>query len=525
MRLPASINPARMNTAVLSTAALLIAVPATSAPSQLPSSAPSSRSVIASPPRRTSVTVYRNSYRQRGQAVTLRYLGGFALVTETRTVRLPAGEAVVRFEGVAGGIVPASAVITGLPGGTVEKNRDARLLSPASLIDGSLGRHVTLRRTIRATGKVQEEDATIVAGPAGGVVVRTATGIEALRCSGLPEKPLYADVPPGLSAKPTLSVTTRSRRATTATVTLSYLTSEFDWSASYVATIAADGRSLDLFAWMTLANGNAQAFADADVQAVAGRLERREVRAFAAAARALRLACYPLGTTTSDLKTIGRRENDDIIVTASRVMPQMMGVPPPPPPPPPAPPPPPEDLGDLKLYRVPHHVTVAANQQKQVALLARSAVPFERVYRGNVYPGQAISAHSARIELRMRNAKDAGLGLALPAGSTSLYAERGMDTILVGLGNAKDTAEGERFSLSAGTSPQVSIGQVADRPHRAIVTVTNANPFAVTMEVQVGGAGQEAFASASSPLPRIDGVQTWTPVLPPNGTATLAYTY
>ena len=35
---------------------------------------------------------------------------------------------------------------------------------------------------------------------------------------------------------------------------------------------------------------------------------------------------------------------------------------------------PPEDLGDLKLYRVPMRVGVAANQQKQVALLKRRGV-------------------------------------------------------------------------------------------------------------------------------------------------------
>src|SRR3546814_4849543 len=35
-----------------------------------------------------------------------------------------------------------------------------------------------------------------------------------------------------------------------------------------------------------------------------------------------------------------------------------------------------EDLGDLKLYRVPMRVNVNANGQKQVALLEKPAVPF-----------------------------------------------------------------------------------------------------------------------------------------------------
>ena len=222
--------------------------------------APASAQVVTSPaPESVSVTVYRNPHRGRG-AIDLRWLGGFALITETRTVRLPAGRATVRFEGVADGIVPVSAIVAGLPGGVVEKNRDARLLSPAALIDGSLGRRVTLHRTDKKSGRVREEDAVLVSGTEGGVVIRTAEGIETLGCSGLGESVRYPRIPDGLSAKPVLSVETVSRAPVTARVTLSYLASEFDWSASYVATVAADGRTLDLAAWMTLANGNAQGF-------------------------------------------------------------------------------------------------------------------------------------------------------------------------------------------------------------------------------------------------------------------------
>ena len=233
-------------------------------------------SVTSAGPQRVAVTVYRNPWRQRDAAIDLDYLQGFALITETRTVRLPKGPAVLRFEGVAEGIVPVSAIVDGLPGGTIEKNRDARLLSPAALIDGTLGRSVTLTRTDRATGRWRSEAATIVAGPANGVVLKTAAGIETLRCSGLPEGLTFGGIPRGLSAKPVLSVVTDTPSARTVTVTLSYLASGFDWSASYVATLTPGGRTLDLFAWATLANGNPEAFVDADVKVVAGRLNRQD---------------------------------------------------------------------------------------------------------------------------------------------------------------------------------------------------------------------------------------------------------
>src|ERR1700742_4318294 len=118
------------------------------------------QTVATSPhPDHVAVTVYRDPDRAPGQAPNLRWLNGYALISETRTVALPAGETELRFEGVAGGIVPQSAIVTGLPEGMIERNRDAYLLSPATLVDRSLGMRVHLRRTARATGAVRDEEA------------------------------------------------------------------------------------------------------------------------------------------------------------------------------------------------------------------------------------------------------------------------------------------------------------------------------------------------------------------------------
>ncbi len=171
---------------------------------------PAAATVASPAPEGVALTVYRDPSRGRQQKMDLRWLGGFALVTETRTLHVPAGEATLRCEGVADGIIPAGAIVTGLPGGVIEKNRDARLLSPGALVDGTPGRDVTLRRTDRKTGKLIEQDATIVAGPGQGVVLKTPSRIETLRCAGVPEGLEYDGVPEGLSARPVLSMAQRS---------------------------------------------------------------------------------------------------------------------------------------------------------------------------------------------------------------------------------------------------------------------------------------------------------------------------
>ena len=143
--------------------------------------------VTSARPDRVAVTVYRAPNRSADEAIELDWLNGYALISETRQVTIPAGESEIRFEGVAGGIIPQSAIVRGLPDGIVERNRDAMLLSPESLLDRSLGRRVHLRRTSNATGAVTEQDAIVSSGADGAVVLQTAAGFEALRCTGLPE--------------------------------------------------------------------------------------------------------------------------------------------------------------------------------------------------------------------------------------------------------------------------------------------------------------------------------------------------
>jgi hypothetical protein len=69
------------------------------------------------------VSIYRASSSAGNGQFELDSLEGFALISETRTVTLPAGPAKIRFEGVASGIEPASALVKGI--GIDEKNQNA----------------------------------------------------------------------------------------------------------------------------------------------------------------------------------------------------------------------------------------------------------------------------------------------------------------------------------------------------------------------------------------------------------------
>ena len=481
--------------------------------------------MVSPKPDKVAVTVYRDP--DGSGEMELGWLNGFALITETRRVSLPAGEVDLRFEGVAGGLIPQSAVVSGLGDGVSEKNRDSKLLSPGTLIDAYLGQRVHLRRTSKATGKVIEQEA-IVRASGNSVVVQTATGVEALRCTGLNETLLTPNVPADLSAKPTLSVRARSAAPVEATVTLTYLTSNFDWRAHYVATLAPDGKTMSLFAWLTLANGDETGFANADTMAVAGRLNREEAERLEPEAKPIQLNCWPdqrtheMSTTTVDSEQFDLADSvtvekllappppapEAIMVTGSRIMAQR------------------EDLGDLKLYRIPIPVTVASNSQKQVALLEKPQVAFQTIYTWQLNPGDPNEQGTARRVLHFDNRTTAGLGLPLPYGTFTLYALRDGQPFLLGEGRMLDRAVDEKIEVPIVDSPGVRVLQRhlarSDQDVTIELVVTNDQLFAVPFKAEIPGAGAPVGQHS---LKRRDGKWVWMIDLPANGSRTLRVRY
>jgi hypothetical protein len=472
--------------------------------------------IDASAPQSLAVTLYRDPQRGPDEAMNRDWPRGFAMITETREVTLPPGESTVRFEGVAEGMVAVSAIVTGLPGGAIEKNRNADLLSPAALVDGTLGNRVTLTRTNPATGEAVAEPAIVRTRADGGLVLQTGEGFEAVRCAGLPERLTFDHVPAGLSAQPVFSIDTRDARGGTYTVELTYLAWGFDWQANYVATLVEPGQgdamTVRLMSWLTLLNDNGQSFPDAELRVVAGRLNvvsDFQSLADPPDARPLALTCYPLGSTAAGSP--------------------LAYPPPPPPPPPPAPPPMAaqaivvtgariareefadaamkaveEALGDLKLYRVPERVTVSAKGLKQVAFLDQGAVDTRLLYRHACEPwGEGDEAFPADMLLVTVNDKAHGLGMALPMGGLAVFEPSAFGEQLVAEDRLRDYAEGQDIELDLAISSQVfaqCIGQQGIdfdaqpqlwKPMRAVLT--NANPAPVTLRLVLGSPAEWQF--------------------------------
>ena len=470
--------------------------------------------------------------------------GNLVMVSETRTIDLPAGASRIVFLGVADAIVPQTAGIEGLPAAILESNFDYDLLTPGAVIAKSHGERVRLVRTDGATGRTTEREAILRSGPQG-VVLEIDGRIEALGCSGLQEKLVFPRVPAGLADEPRLSMTVRAATAGRHTVQLSYLALGMDWSADYIARIDASGRTLDLTGWITLVNRSGTTFANTPAEVVAGQLARDEEETQPPGATTVTesASCWPIGSfvridtqqmlrrsslaapMAAPMDSVSQSSVAEVTVTGARVSFQAKM----------------RELGDYKLYAVPEPTTIAARQSKQVSFLSQARVPFTRVYsfklvEDSIKDESDFAPRPATTLLRLQNKESDGLGKPLPRGVVSVMQTGRAGVLLAGQDRLEDTPVGLPVELTLGTSMDVWVeprvtqeqtieGDDHDEQRVSVeVRLGNDKPVAVTLEYRQPSTGEGfriVHESRSHTLK--DGDILWTFRLRPGGRAVLRY--
>ncbi len=487
----------------------------------------------------TSITIYRD---------------GIALITETRTVELPAEPVTVVFQGVVDSLLPQSAVMNGAERPFASTDFSFDPLTPASLLQRSVGKTVTLVRTNKQTGRVTRTDVAVVS--AGhGVVLRAVDGSEALHCGGSPEHLEFSEIPSDLNTTPVLSARLAGGAPGKREIKLSYLAHGFSWTSDYVARLNDAANRMDLTGWVTLENHTGTSFNQAQVQVVAGRLnllpgyrggsaandeDPATAREYAAEREVSLLSeCFPLGTTTTGLPSGAlprdRRERyffssspmalvaglDEVTVTGSRVMR--------------------ENLGDYQLYRLPWPTDLSARQTKQVVFLTKPAVKVERFYSVVVQALDAAEAYPEGVPnlvLRWENKDTEGLGEPLPRGTVRVFEPYEAAEVFAGEASIQDTAVGLPNELAIAramnlTSDYTLETRDSDGPRgRTRLTVhvlhhfTNNKDAPVSIEVRhAGGSGYSSPVVRSSSLRagKKYGDLAWRFMVPPGGEESLRY--
>lgn len=505
---------------------------------------------VSARPDRTTLVIYRfhpidtsNSLERLRERDSYSSRDGLAMIVENRTVDVPAGEAIIRFEGVANAIIPETAAIDGLPGEILERDSAFEVVSAGSLLQHSIGETIQVVRTNRETGAETTVPAIVRSG-ATGPVLEIEGRIEPLSCQGLTQRLIFDRVPEGLGDRPTLSIRTRSPVAGRYTVRLAYLAEGLNWSADYVARLAPDGTTMDIEGWITLMNFTDGGFADAPVQVVAGNLSRDyDTEAIEPVVETVTPRCWPVDTTTRNGQVVtasptmvvdylatmpglsnsyvgDETEIGEVVITGSRIRAVL------------------SDLGDYKIYTLAEPTDLNARQAKQLRFFEQEDVRFTRTYQVRIYheDDEPLVPH---LLLRLRNEARDGLGVPMPGGGFSLMETRDGATVLTGQAEFMDKGEGVPLELAFGEAMGLSVevevtdeedwtvGEVNMQKAAVAVTLTNDKDWPVEIEVVpdwIHWGGFRVLEQSRRSVVNDAGDTVWRVRVPAHGSETLSYT-
>lgn len=320
---------------------------------------------------------------QESVAVTV-YNNGLGLVREVRKIPVPAGTGELRFMDVAAQIKPETVHIRPLAGdlAVLEQNYEYDLLSPAKLLEKQVGREVELVRLNEKTKEDEVVRATLLS-TNNGLVYRAGDRI-LLNPKG---EVRLTRVPDDLIAKPTLVWLIKGAGGFQKVET-SYMTRGLTWQADYVFVLDAADRKAGLTGWVTLDNTSGTTYRDAQLQLVAGDVQKVEEERKFEMAKAR------------------------VAIPAAAGPPQFKE----------------QSFFEYHLYTLERPATVKQNQKKQIQLIEAENVPVRKdlVYRGQSYyyrdkMGYPVSNEKVGVFLIFENRKDHGMGMPLPKGIVRVY--------------------------------------------------------------------------------------------------------
>jgi len=334
-------------------------------------------------------TVTSTEQDQKELAVTV-YNSNIALVRDVRHLRLPAGTLDLRYMDIAAQVNPATVHIVSLTApkalAVLEQNYEYDLLSPEKLLQKYVGKELTLIRYITENNSTKEVPVKAVLlafnqGPVWKVGNEIITGMGA-------DRYIFPDLPENLYSKPTLVWLLDNRQAGEQTVEASYLTNQVNWNADYVLTVHSDQKAADLNGWVTVVNQSGTAFRNAQLQLVAGELNRV-------------LPERPVSGRAMEMKALAAGA------------PQFAQ----------------EALSEYHLYTLERHTDIQNNETKQISLLAAAGANVEKIFQvdGQQYyfqspmsPGQPVK-EPVKVFIKFKNSEANSLGVPLPAGTVRVY--------------------------------------------------------------------------------------------------------
>jgi hypothetical protein len=365
----------------------------------IPSKNPTQFSTVTSTPtdRETlSITVYNQN---------------MGIVREKRKVKLPAGSVSVRYEGVASQILPNTVRVKDAIGNgffIYEQNYEYDLISSDRLLQKYVGKDITIHQQNPTTGAETPVKANLLSNNRG-LVLKIGDQISL----GYPGRISVPSIPDNLYYQPTLIWKLETEKESEYSLDVSYQTNGLNWKADYIMLLDADENSADINCWVTLENRSGTSFRSADLQLLAGQVNR--------ASRPPR-PLLPKGYRDSAI---------------SKKRPEPFSQ---------------EQLSEYYLYTLERPVDIEENQMKQVSLFSTNSVSIKKLYSiSNINMNRPDLFTNASVSYIVENKKDNNLGRPIPQGTVRVFQSdsKGRQQLL-GSSNIPHTPENERFTVKTG---------------------------------------------------------------------------
>ncbi len=328
------------------------------------------------------------------------YNDNFALVKESRTIKLDKGITPINMEDVASGIDPTSILFKSLtaPNGVsiLEQNYQYDLINPENILNKSIGQRLTFTNYDQSGKPYTTSGVLLNQMKYGDGVIKTDDGKVVLRASG---QISLEKMPEGLKSKPTINWLISTEQPGEHKTELSYITSGLKWNADYVALVNADDTKADISGWVTMNNQSGATYNNAKLSLIAGDVRRvRENNSIRA---------YDLDSSLLDKSNRSQFQESSFF--------------------------------EYHMYKMDRPTTIADKETKQLSLLNASgaSVTKELIYDGRgawfrrwYYPGRTgepgagsdtSTYHKVNVVMVLNNSKDNNMGIPLPKGKVRVY--------------------------------------------------------------------------------------------------------
>jgi hypothetical protein len=435
-------------------------------------------------------------------AVTI-YNSDIALVRDVRNIQIARGTSDVQFMDIAATVNPATVHFRSLTEparvGVVEQNYEYDLLEPDKLLRKYVGREVTLVRTRMDGTTTRDEDvkARLISynnAPVWEIGGEIVTGMPANHIR-------FPELPGNLFSHPTLIWTLDNTGGTRHRVEASYLARSLSWIADYVLTVGRDDKSADIDGWVTVTNGSGTSFRNAQLQLVAGDLNRVKSALGIVASDALQRAEAPAAPRMSQ-----------------------------------------ESFSEYHLYSLARKTTINNAETKQVSMMGATGCPVQKryvvdgnytYYRSAQRTGSPIK-DNVEVFYQLKNEEKTGLGMPMPAGTVRVYQSDSNGGLqFVGEDRIDHTPKGETLNLKIGNAfdiiserKQKDFQRIASDVYEIEMEVALRNhkntPVSVEVNEPIGGDWRMLTSTYPSEKTAAFAAQFKVPIAA-NGTSTLRY--